>query len=144
MTWRTIAAAAVLAGSWLCAPAGAQEAAAPAPKARAPEAQAPEAATVDVSKLPFNLVRLQRQLQESVARQIPGGPAIRYTIDVFAEAPRIQLFNPEYDLRFGPVPYSAPMHQDMMNLATPQEFRAPIIGFSRPLGWLKKRSKDER
>jgi hypothetical protein len=104
--------------------------------------QASEATPVDVSKLPLNLVRLQRQLQLTVDRELQYGPAIRYTVDVFAQAPRIQLFNPEYDLRFGPVPFSAPTHQDMMNVATPQEFRSPAMNFSNLFRWWRDRSKD--
>ena len=33
-----------------------------------------------------------------------NGPMLRYTVEVFAQAPRIQLFKPQDDLRFGPTP----------------------------------------
>jgi hypothetical protein len=96
---------------------------------------------VDGSKL-LNLARVQRQLQRTIEREQLNGTTLRYNIDVFARSPRIELFAPDVDLQFGPVPFSAPTHQDMLNIVTPQEFRSPVMDFSNLLRWLQNRSRD--
>jgi hypothetical protein len=101
-------------------------------------------ADIDASKLPVNVERLQKKLQESVAREQRNGPTLRYTVEVFATAPRIELITPQDNLRFGPTPFSAPTHQEMMNIVTPQEFRAPAADFSNLFRWLKDRSKSQK
>ena len=101
-------------------------------------------ADIDASQLPVNVERLQKKLQESVAREQRNGPMLRYTVEVFAKAPRIELFKPQDDLRFGPTPSSAPTHQEMMNIVTPQEFRSPAMDFNNLFRWFKDRSKDKK
>jgi hypothetical protein len=99
---------------------------------------------VDANKLPVNLGRLQRRLNESVEREQGNGPMFRYTVDVFARAPRIELFTPDDNLLYGPTRFTAPTHQEMMNLVTPQEFRSPIMDFSNLMRWLQDRSKSDK
>ena len=48
--------------------------------------------TVDVSRLPINLDRIQRQLRQSTVRDESDGLRLRYVVDVFGQAPRIELF----------------------------------------------------
>ena len=106
------------------------------------ETPAPQAAPqVDATKL-MNVARVQRQLQRTIEREQLQGTTLRYNINVFARSPQLELFAPDVDLQFGPVPFSAPTHQDMMNIVTPQEFRSPIMNFSNLLRWLQNRSKD--
>jgi hypothetical protein len=100
-------------------------------------------AEIDASKLPVNFERLQKKLQQSATRDQGNGPTLRYTIDVFAKAPTIQLIAPQDNLKFGPTPNTAPTHQDMMNIVTPQEFRSPAMDFSNLMRWFKDKSKDK-
>jgi hypothetical protein len=44
--------------------------------------------------------------------------------------------------RTSDAPFSAPTHQDMLNIVTPQEFRSPVMDFSNLLRWLQNRSRD--
>lgn len=101
--------------------------------AQVPEAPvretAAEAPAVDVSKLPLNVSRIQREMRKTIEREELDGKVLRYNIDVFGQTPSIQLFAPDVDLRFGPVPYSAPTHREMMDFVTPQEFRSPVMNF---------------
>ena len=99
---------------------------------------------IDVSKLPVSPARLQQKLKESIEREEMSGNTLRYTIDVFALAPKIQLFTPEDNLVFGPARFSAPTNQDMINIMTPQEFRSPIMDFSNMFRWLSDRSKSDK
>ena len=91
----------------------------------AQESRSESAATspfVDVDRLPLNLARIQRALRQSAEREDRNGLNIRYIIDVYGTAPRIELFDPKTDdLRTGPVPYGAPTHQQMLQIMTPQE-----------------------
>ena len=75
---------------------------------------------VDVSELPLNVARVQRQLREVVEREQRDGLALRYTVNVFEQAPRIELFTPEDNLRFGPTPFTAPTHKEMMSIVSPR------------------------
>lgn len=134
---RVLAVAAVLMLAGLPRPASAQD---PADPARQNAADTPR---VDVSKLPLNLSRVQRELQKAIERQELDGNVLRYNIDVFAQRPPIVLFTPENDLRFGPVPFSAPTHREMLDIVTPQEFRSPVMNFGNLLDLFGRKSKKD-
>jgi hypothetical protein len=98
---------------------------------------------VDVSRLPINLARIQRQLRQSTVRDESDGLRLRYVVDVFGQAPRIELFpNRDYSLT-GPAPYGGPTHRELLQVITPQEYRAPAADFSGLLRWLSGKSKDK-
>ena len=96
---------------------------------------------VDVSRLPINLERIQRELRQSSIREEGDGLNIRYIIDVYGQAPPIVIFGPQFDLVYGPVPQSAPTHKEMIEHVTPKEYRAPAADFSALLRWFAERSK---
>jgi hypothetical protein len=125
--------AAVLVLGWLPAPAGAQNAAAP-----------PAEAQIDVSKLPVNLTRLQNQLRASSERADGNASRLRFTIDVYGRAPRIQLITPEDNVRWGQAPYGGPTHREMMDIVTPREFRSPVMDFSNLMRWIQSRTKGDK
>ena len=97
--------------------------------------------SIDVSRLPINLERIQRELRQSAEREEREGLNLRYVIDVFGQAPPIVIFGPEFDLTYGPTPNSAPTHKEMIEHVTPKEYRAPAADFSALLRWLAERSK---
>jgi hypothetical protein len=103
----------------------------------AADAQGP----VDVSRLPINLERIQRELRQSSIKEESNGLNIRYIIDVYGQAPPIVIFGPQFDLLYGPVPNSAPTHKEMIEHVTPREYRAPAADFGALLRWLAERSK---
>jgi len=123
MTCRLIAIAALL-SSALALPATAQD-------------------TVDVGKLPVNLDRIQRQLQQTSVREERDGLNLRYVVDVFGRAPQIELFTKQENLKDGPVPYGAPTHRQMIEQITPQEYRAPAADFGALFRWLSDKAKDK-
>src|SRR5262245_59540259 len=100
--------------------------------------------TVDVGKLPVNLDRIQRQLQQATVREERDGLKLRYVVDVYGRAPQIELFTKQDNLESGPVPYGAPTHRQMIEAATPQEFRAPAADFSSLFRWLADKAKDKK
>ena len=123
MTCRTIVIAALFA-SGLAVPAAAQSA-------------------VDVSKLPVNVERIQRQLRQSTVREERDGLKLRYIVDVFGQAPRIELFTEQENLQNGPVPYGAPTHQQMIEAITPREYRAPAADFGALFRWVADKARDK-
>jgi hypothetical protein len=100
--------------------------------------------SVDVAKLPVNVARIQRQLQQSTVREDHDGLNLRYVVDVYGRAPRIELFAPEPNLMTGPTPYGAPTHRQMIEAVTPQEYRAPAADFGALFRWLTDKAKDRK
>jgi hypothetical protein len=97
---------------------------------------------VDVGKLPVNLARIQKQLQQSNVREERDGLNLRYFVPVYGQAPRIELFpNREPGLFTAPPPYGAPTHRQMIDQVTPQEYRAPAADFSALFRWFADKSK---
>src|SRR5689334_17154318 len=116
----------VLAGVAIAAPAHAQQPASPTGTI------ATSTPVLDISRLPVNLGRIGRQLRQAEVREEREGLKIRYTVDVFGEAPKLQFITPLDDLLRGDVPNSAPTHSDMIRMMTPKEFSTPLIGTSVP------------
>jgi len=109
----------------------------------APKAEPSAESTIDVSRLPINLDRIQRQLRQSTVRDESEGLRLRYVVDVFGQAPRIELFgNRDFSLT-GPAPYGGPTHRDMLQIMTPQEFSAPAANFGNLFRWLADKAKDK-
>jgi len=98
-------------------------------------------ADVNVDQLPLNMSRIHRQLQRSSERQEGDGLNLRFFVAVYAPAPPIQLYTKQDNLSRGPVPYGGPTHSDMLQIMTPQEFRAPAADFSGIARWLADKAK---
>jgi len=97
--------------------------------------------SVDVTRLPIDLAKVTRELRQSAVNESHNGLHIRYTVDVYGQAPRIELFTKQDNLEKGPVPYGAPSHQEMINHVTPQEYRAPYADFGSLIRWLSDKAK---
>jgi hypothetical protein len=104
-------------------------------------AAAQQQAPVDVSRLPIDLARVTSQLRQSAATESHNGLHIRYTIDVYGQAPRIELFTKQDNLTNGPVPYGAPTHREFIEHVTPMEYRAPAANFAALIAWLTEKAK---
>jgi hypothetical protein len=97
--------------------------------------------SVDVTRLPIDLTKVTRELRQSTATESHNGLHIRYSVDVYGQAPRIEMFTKQDNLGSGPVPYGAPSHQEMINHVTPQEYRAPYADFGSLIRWLSDKAK---
>src|SRR5678815_2061037 len=97
--------------------------------------------SVDVKRLPIDLAKVTRELRQSTATDTRSGLNIRYRVDVYGQAPRIELFTKQDNLAYGPAPYGAPSHRDMIEHVTPQEYRAPYADIGNLIRWLNERSK---
>ena len=87
-------------------------------------------ATIDVSRLPIDLQRIERQFRQGQIREERNGLNLRYFVDVFAPAPKIKLFSKEDNLEYGPAPYGGPTHSEMLEVMTPRQYRnhgGPVI-----------------
>ena len=109
--------------------------------AGAAEAQAPPASSLDVSRLPVDLDRVQRKLQQSTVREERNGLNLRYIIEVFGQAPPLVVFTKEDNIVNGPVPHGAPTHREMIEHVTPKEYRAPPADIGALIRWLTDKSR---
>jgi hypothetical protein len=135
----------------VAAPASAQEPAqtppAPASTRRDQQPSSGEA-PLDPTKLGVSLDRIQRRLvaaADAAEKSETDNPLrIEFLVQVYGTAPRIDVIQ-DFDLIHGPVPGTAPTHQDMLNYWTPQIFSAPAMPFSTALFWvadqLRKKSQ---
>jgi hypothetical protein len=96
---------------------------------------------VNVDRLPLDLVRVERRLRQSTERENWDGFRLRYTVEVFGAAPRLQFFEPKDVLPSGPIPYGAPTHKEMVDQMTPREFRQQPMDFSALMRWLQEKMK---
>lgn len=78
---------------------------------------------IDVSRLPLDLKRIERQFQQARIREERNGLTLRYFVEVFAPAPKLVIIRPEDNVEHGPAPYGPPTHREMLNMMTPQHFR---------------------
>jgi hypothetical protein len=97
--------------------------------------------SVDVKRLPIDLAKVTRELRQSAATESHNGLHIRYTVDVYGQAPRIEMFTKQDNLGYGPVPYGAPSHREMIEHVTPQEYRAPYADIGNLIRWLNDKAK---
>lgn len=77
-----------------------------------------KAPAVDVNKLPMDLQRIQQKLRETANRSQKEPLLMRFQVNVFAQAPRIDLFSPD-ELKKAPAHTVTPTHREMMNSVTP-------------------------
>ena len=103
-------------------------------------AAAQEQSPVDVNRLPIDLAKVTSQLRQSAATESHNGLHIRYTIDVYGQAPRIELFTKQDNLTSGPVPYGAPTHREFIEHVTPIEYRAPPANIAALIAWLTQKA----
>jgi hypothetical protein len=105
----------------------------------------------DVDKLGVDLSRIKRELAWQRPSGAPSPLKLEYFVEVVAEAPPILLFQPG-ELTTGPSPMGAPTHADIVNLLTPEAFKAPamplstiaIIGIQKLVQWEARKAKERR
>jgi hypothetical protein len=112
---------------------------APAPVATT-TADAQPAPPIKVDDLPISIARIQRKLAQLPATTTEENHGLRlnYYIEVVGKAPPIDVLR-GFDVNSGPVPLSAPTHQDFLRFVTPQEFSTPPFDLSALMSWLAQR-----
>jgi hypothetical protein len=131
MTFRLSIAAVLLLG--LAHPGAGQSTAPPS----APSA----AAAVDVARLPIDIRRIEREFREASIREDRTGLNLRYFVEVYGQAPPLVFLTKEDNLVYGPVPYGAPTHRDILWMLTPPAHRGSLYAlplFRIPIGGSKK------
>ena len=103
-------------------------------------AAAQQQTPVDVTRLPIDLTKVTSQLRQSAATESHNALHIRYTVDVYGQAPRLELFTKQDNLTSGPVPYGAPTHREFIEHVTPIEYRAPAANFGALIAWLTQKA----
>jgi hypothetical protein len=91
-------------------------------------AQAEQGPAIDVSKMGVSLDRIRRELTPASRESMSSnGLKLNIRVDVFGQAPPLELLPKDFSLTYGPVPHSAPTHREHIEFVTPQEFRAPAV-----------------
>lgn len=134
MRWAAVG----LLGVLLIAPGPARGQSDPSASAQPPSAGLGEPS----ASLPVSLERIKRRLLDRPAQQTDL-LRLQYYVEVYGKAPKVDLFA-GFDLRHGPVPFTAPTHQDILEMVTPQEFRSPPVDVLTPLQalfeWLRRQA----
>jgi hypothetical protein len=114
----------------VAAPAWAQE---PAPAPTPPAAEP----AIDPTKLGVSLSNIKKGLRTEAAREQSktDGFRLEYQVQVYGQAPRIEVLK-GVDLFTGPVPGTAPSHNEFLQFVTPQIYRAPALPVSSLAYWL--------
>jgi hypothetical protein len=113
-------------------------------------AQAADGQTVDVTKLGVSLDRIRTELRKTETRETitHGNGRINVRVDVIGIAPPLDFIPDDFSLTYGPVPHSAPTHQEHIEFVTPAAFRSPVVPIYGLAVWaaqkLAERSKKQR
>lgn len=101
-----------------------------------PAAEIPSETQIDASKLGVSLSRIQRGLRtaETKEQSSRDGLRLQFEVQVYGEAPRIQVLN-GIDLFNGQVPGSSPSHNQMIEYWTPVIYRTPGLPISTLAYW---------
>jgi hypothetical protein len=107
--------------------------------ALAQDAQPAAAPQIDAAKLGVDLNRIQRglRLAESKERSAAEGLRLDFSIQVYGQAPRIEVLK-GIDLFNGAVPGTAPSHNQMIEFWTPAIYRTPGLPISALAAWAAK------
>ena len=71
------------------------------------------------------------------------GQRLLIRVDVFGAAPPLDLVPEDFSLTFGPVPRSAPTHQEHIDFVTPREFRSPVVPVYGLAVWAAQKLSDK-
>ena len=103
--------------------------------AQEPDAE-PAVAAMDPGALPVSLDRIRQRLETTAEAQEGRRDLLElsFYIDVYARAPAIELLR-NFDLDSESVSYGAPTHLEMLEAATPREWRPRAISTGNLFGW---------
>jgi hypothetical protein len=113
-------------------------------------AQASDGQTVDVTKLGVSLDRIRGELKRIESRETitTSNGRLNVRVDVFGLAPPLDFIPDDFSITYGPVPHSAPTHQEHIAWVTPKEYSSPPVPIYGLAIWaaqkLAERSKKQR
>ena len=95
----------------------------------------PGVEAADESALPVSLDRIKRRMAATDRTQ-EGRRLLdlNFYVDVYARAPAIELLR-NFDLDSETVSYGSPTHREMLEAATPREWRPRAISTGNLFGW---------
>lgn len=113
-------------------------------------AVAKDATAIDATRLGVSLSRIQKGLRTAEAKEKDSRDGLRleFNVQVYGTAPRIDVIPDGTELRYGPVPGTAPSHSQFLEFVTPQIYRTPGVPISALAAlaaqWLADKSKKTR
>lgn len=91
------------------------------------------------SRSSVSLERIQKKLAQLPPSAAQDRLKLEYYIEVYGKAPQIDFFE-NFNVTAGPVPRSAPTHQDILDVVTPEGFRTPAPNLSALIDWLRQQA----
>lgn len=117
---------------------------------QAPPASRPATPTeaLDIDNLPISVVRVRRQLASLPPYDPAGGLRLDFFIDVYGQAPSLDLFTGIDLSGKGGVQYGPMTHAEFLEFVTPKAFRAPVMDLGSIMfaaaGWAARRAAERR
>ena len=101
--------------------------------------QQPPVPAIDATRLGVDLARIQKGLRVVEAREKSSGEGLRlsFSVQVYGQSPKIDVLQ-GIDLFNGPVPGTAPSHNQMIEHWTPPIYRTPTMPISALAYWAAK------
>src|SRR5689334_1944053 len=101
-----------------------------------PKPNPPADEKIDASKMGVDLSKIQKGLFIAEAREKRKGDGLHleFNVQVYGQAPKIEVLK-GIDLFNGPVPDSAPSHNQMIEYWTPEIYRTPSLPISALAFW---------
>ena len=105
-----------------------------------------------IEALGLSFERIRRELNERPPSTAKSPLNLTYYVEVMGLAPRITLFTPAELAPGGTVPYGPPMHADIVNQLTPEQFKSPradfgslaLMGLVKLIQWDAARDRREQ
>lgn len=109
---------------------------------------APPTETLDIDSLPISVVRVRRQLASLPPIDPDGALRLDFFVDVYGQAPSLDLFTGIDLSGKGAVQYGPMTHAEFLEFVTPKAFRAPVMDLGSIMfaaaGWAARRAAERR
>ena len=90
----------------------------------------------DEASRPVSLKRIKRGLQEAESHPPANRLRLSYYVAVVGREEKPINLLKDFDTMNGPVPFTAPSHQELFDQVTPREFRSPPADLLGAAVWL--------
>lgn len=115
-------------------------AAAPAAGQRSAPAEAETSDSAESA--PISVERVRRELARPETASY-SQLRLDYYVEVYGKTAALPAYFKDSDFT-GPAPYGGPTHREMLNMITPQQFRAPAADFGALIAWINQKLKERQ
>ena len=92
--------------------------------------------------MPISVERVRRELARPESSR-ETALRLDYYVEVYGKMAALPAYFKDSDFT-GPAPYGGPTHRDILNMITPQEFRAPAADIGALVTWINQKLKERQ